>query len=113
MATLTVASTSRTGLDMAGVTPGGSGDEWLNTGVEMIQVYNGSVASINVTLDIKSTVDGAAVTDPVVAVAAGATKIMGPFPPAYYTDSSTGLAKATCSATATITIKAFKPGPTS
>lgn len=112
MATLTVSPTARTGLLTTGVTPGGSGDEWANTGVEMILVKNGSLASINVTLDIKVTVDGAAVTDPVVAVAAGATKIIGPFPPSFYTDSTTGRAKATCSATTDVEILAFKPGPT-
>lgn len=114
MATLTVGTTSRsTGLDVAGVTPAGGGDQWANTGLEMFLVKNGSGSPITVTFDIIPTIDGAAVTDPAPSVAAGATRIFGPFPPAYYTDPATGLAKATCSATTTITVIAFKPGATS
>lgn len=111
MATLTVVDIARTGVDVAGVTPGGSGDEWANTGKEFIEVKNGSGSSITVTLDIKSTVDSAAVTDPTVSIAAGITKAIGPFPTGIYNDSSTGRAKATCSATTDITIKALKLTP--
>ena len=111
MATLTAADIARTGVDVAGVTPGGSGDEWANTGKEFIEVKNGSGSSITVTLDIKSTVDGAAVTDPSFTVAAGVTKAAGPFPTGIYNDSSTGRAKATCSATTDVTIKVLKLTP--
>lgn len=111
MATLTVGSTARTGLVATGVTPGGSGDEFANTGVECALIRNGSGSPINVTLDIKVTLDGAAVTDPVVAVAAGAIALIGPFPPAYY-NSASGLAKLTCSATTDVTISVFKLGST-
>lgn len=111
MATLTVAAAARTGVDIVGVAPDAAGDEWANTGKEVLLVNNASAGSINVTLDIKSTVDGAAVTDPVVAVGAGVTKMIGPFPTGIYNDSGTGRAKATCSATASVTVKVMQVAP--
>jgi hypothetical protein len=113
MATLTVQSTSRAGLDVAGTAADAAGDEWANTGVEMILIKNGGGSGITVTLDFKATPDGATVTDPTVSIGAGATKVIGPFPPAYYNDTSTGRAKATCSGVTSVTIVAFKPGATS
>lgn len=104
MATLTPIALARTGTDIAGVTPGGSGDDWVNTGAEFVAIKNGSGAGITVTLDIVATVDGAAVVDPTVAIAAGATKLIGPFPKGIYNDPVTGKAKVTCSATASVTI---------
>lgn len=112
MATLSVGTTARTGLVATGVTPGGSGDEFANTGVECALIRNGSGAPVNVTIDFKAAPDGATVTDPVVAVAAGAITLIGPFPPAYYNDSSTGRVKLTCSATTDVTISVFKLGST-
>lgn len=108
MATLVVVEVSRAGVDVAGVVPGGAGDEWPNTGRELIQVSNASGGSVNVTLDLKGTVDGLAITDKVVAVGDGVTKAIGPFPPGWYNDPATGLAKATCSVTSGVTIKALK-----
>lgn len=113
MATLTVTTVTRAGHDVAGVaaTAGAGGDEFANTGQEFLEVKNGSGAPITVTLDIKSTVDGAAVTDPTVTVAAGVTKIIGPFPPSIYNDSGTGRAKVTYSDVTTVTVKALKCPP--
>lgn len=108
MATLTVVNVTRAGVDVVGVAADAAGDEFANTGQEFVEIKNGSGAGITATLDIKSTVDGAAVTDPTVSIAAGQTKIIGPFPPAYYTDSTTGRAKVTCSAVTSVTIKALK-----
>lgn len=108
MATLTVTDISRDGVDVVGATPGGSGDEWANTGRELILVKNASGGSLNVTLDLKGTIDGLAITDKVIAVADGVTKAFGPFPKGLYNDPTTGLAKATCSVTSGVTIKALK-----
>jgi hypothetical protein len=109
MATLTVTDISRAGVSVAGATPTATtGDEWLNTGREFIEIKNGSGGDITVTLDIKGTVDGLTITDRTVSVAAGATKAIGPFPVGMYNDSNTGRAKATCSAVSSITIKALK-----
>ena len=111
MATLTVTTVTRAGVDVAGVAADALGDEWPNTGQEFIEIKNGGGAGITATLDIKSTVDGAAVTDPTVSIGAGATKIIGPFPTGIYNDSSTGRAKVTYSGVTSVTIKALKCPP--
>lgn len=115
MATLNVTNITRAGVDVAGVAPTAvTGDEWANTGRELLLVKNGSGAPINVTLDLKGTIDagapggGLAITDKVVPVAAGETAAIGPFPPGIYNDKTTGRAKAICSAVVTVTIKALK-----
>lgn len=108
MALLTPVLSSRAGVALTGVTPTAStGDTFANTGKEYIFVNNGSAGSINVTLDMVATLDGAAVTDPVVAVGAGVTKVIGPLPPALYSVGlvSGGVAKFTCSAVTDITVK--------
>lgn len=97
----------RTGNDLAGVTPDATGDTWVNTGKEFVIIKNGSGSSINVTLDIQATIDGVSPTDPVVAVAAGAQKLMGPFPVGIYNDPS-GNAKVTCSAVTSVTLNVLK-----
>jgi hypothetical protein len=55
----------------------------------ILKVINGSGGSINVTVQTAETVDGLAVADQVVAVAAGATKYIGRFRPSVY-DRPTG-----------------------
>jgi hypothetical protein len=107
MATLTPTSAARTGVDLAGAAAAGGGDQWLNTGKELLTVKNGSGSSINVTLDIQSTVDGAAVTDPVVAVGAGVTKLIGPFPTNIYNDGN-GMAKVSYSSATSVTVKVVR-----
>lgn len=108
MATLTVATLSRAGVDIVGVTPAAAGDEFANTGQELVLIYNGSGAPITVTLDIKPTLDGNAITDRTVTVGAGVTKAIGPFPTGIYNDPDTGRAKISTSAQTSVTIKAIK-----
>lgn len=55
-----------------------------NSGRTLVLVKNDSVASINVTAKATATADGNAVADKVVAVAAGAEKVFGPYPPSVY-----------------------------
>lgn len=81
----------------------------------VLWVKNGSGASINITIVTPGTVDGNAIADKVVAVPAGADRIIGPFDPRYYNqdDSSgdTGLNYAAFinySATASVTIAALR-----
>lgn len=50
----------------------------IDDGDVILMVVNGGGAPINVTLDTTATQDGLAVADRVVAVAAGATKLIGP-----------------------------------
>ena len=107
MADITVQSIVR-----AGLLPGtpdsaaGGGDAFLNTGREFIEIANGSGSSINVTIATQSTVDGLAVADRVVAVGAGETKKIGPFPKGAYNDSD-GKVQVTYSAAGSVTIAVF------
>lgn len=83
MAVLTPQSILRTGLIPAFVAAAGGGDSFVNTNREFILIKNGGGGSIDVTLDLTATVDGISVTDPVVAIAAGAEKMIGPFTSVY------------------------------
>lgn len=112
MATLAVTPISRAGLDVTGVAADAAlSDEFPNTGFEFVEIKNGGGAPITVTLDIKPTLDGAAVVDPTVSISNGVTKIIGPFPPAFYNDSTTQRAKVSYSAVTSVTIKVFKIAP--
>ena len=79
-----------------------SSDKFLNTGREALIVINGSGSSINVTFTPGGTPGGLALAPVVVAVGAGVTKIIGPFNPSYWNDSS-GFVNYAFSATTTIT----------
>jgi hypothetical protein len=112
MALLTVATIGRAGVDVVGAAATAvTGDTLPNTGVEFVEIKNGSGAPINVTIDYVATADGNAVVDPVVAVGAGVTKAMGPFAPNLYNDAS-GRVKFTCDSVTSVTIKALKLGST-
>lgn len=111
MATLTVTTIDRSGADVVGASADNAGDEWANTGSEFVLVKNGSGSPITVTLDIKATLDGAAVTDPTVSVGAGVTKMIGPFPIGIYNDSGTGRARIAYSAVTSVTTKVIKCVP--
>lgn len=111
MATLTVATVSRAGVDAAGVAADVAGDEWTNTGQEFVEVFNGGGSPITVTLDVQATLDGAAVTDPTVSVPAGARRMIGPFPTGIYNNTSTGRARVAYSGVTSVTTKVFKCTP--
>ncbi len=110
MATLTVATAVRTGVDMAGAACAGGGDAFANTGQEVLQIYNGDSGSHNVTVVTQATSDGLTVSALVVAVAAGVTKTIGPFPPGLYNDVN-GLVQLTYSAVTAQTAKVLKVTP--
>lgn len=89
MALLAVTDVARTGIDLAtAVAAAGGGDSFLNTGKEFLYVKNGSGGSITVTVVTQVTVDGQSVADLAVAVGAGASKLIGPFPNGYYNDTN-------------------------
>ena len=81
-------------------------DTFANDGHTILEVTNGGLASINVTItDQKSTgPEGASAFTPnvVVAVAAGVTKRIGPFKPSRFNDDN-GLVTVGYSATTTVT----------
>jgi hypothetical protein len=107
MAVLTATPLTRSGVTITGVAAGASGDQVANTGKEFFLVTNGSGGSITVTLDMTATVDGVNPTDPTVAVPAGESRMIGPFPKGLYDDAS-GLVKITYSATTSVTVKALQ-----
>jgi len=110
MATLVAVDISRAGVVADGAAAAGGGDAFLNTGAEILVIKNGSVSSINVTLVTQATVDGNAVADPVVAVAAGVTKAIGPFPRYIFGDAN-GLVQVTYSAVTSLTVKVLRLTP--
>lgn len=109
--TRAVTTVTRAGLDTVGAAADATGDEWPNTGQEYIEIKNGGGAGITVTPNIQATLDGQAAVNPSVAIAAGQTKIIGPFPTAIYNNTATGRAKVTYSAVTSVTIVCFKNPP--
>ena len=107
MATLTVAVIARTGLLLAPVAAAVGGDLLPNTGKEFLLVKNdGMSASINVTITPTKTVDGLTPAARVVAVAAGAQKLFGPFSPSEYNNAN-GQVPIAYSAVTDITVQAI------
>lgn len=86
------------------------GNYWANDGRIFLAVTNGSGGSITVTLVWGAsgvTVDGQTPTQRTVAIAAGATTFIGPFPTATYNDA-TGNANVTYSAVTSVTVSACR-----
>lgn len=102
-------------ISRAGITPSYSaanadGHSVLNSGKEFLHVKNGSGSSINVTVQTPGTVDGQAIADRVVAVGAGAEKMIGPFPPDTYNQPGTNTLYVDFSAVTTVTVLAGRAG---
>ena len=102
MATLTAIVPTYAGVNLGPVAAAAGGDKFVNTGNELLYIKNGGGSSINLTLDAQA-VSGLPITDPVIAVAAGAEKILGPFDPRYFTDSS-GFLNLSYSAVTSVTV---------
>lgn len=92
MAVLTVATAVRSsnGVDLAGVAAAGGGDTFVNNGQEVLVIRNAGGSPITLTVATPALIDGLAVSDLTASIGAGATRMVGPFPPAWYND--TGLA---------------------
>jgi hypothetical protein len=116
MAVLTVQNLSLTGLaaTLAAATAT-TGDKFDNPTDErtFLRVTNGSGASINVTITAQAAninVSGyglVALANQVVAVAAGASKDIGPFPAALWNDAN-GQVNFVCSAVTSVTVGAIR-----
>ena len=76
-----------------------TGFNFVNDGSTLLLVENGSGSAVTVTLDAQ-TYGGLSLVDPTVSIAAGATKIIGPFKPSLFNDSN-GKVTATISTAAT------------
>jgi len=88
------------------------GNKFLNDGKTFLRVKNGAVGAITVTVESPATVDGQALADLVVTVAATGNgtglddQLIGPFTAIY--NQSDGYVWAVCSAVETITIGAYR-----
>lgn len=112
MATLSkiVPAAGGTALTLAAATAGAGGDEYLNTGKEMLVVDNASGGSINVTFVAKKGCsNGGVLHDKVVAVAAGAREFLPPVSTEFYNDPDTGRVQVTFSSVVTVTVGVLSP----
>jgi len=89
MATLTVNTVTRTGVLYAVVAAAAAGDQFANDGRTLVAVYNShGTASRTVSIDVQQDVDGQDPPSRTVTVAAGETRLIGPFPTGIYNDAN-------------------------
>lgn len=107
MAALTVQQINLSGVAMTANSAAAGGDTFANDGRTYFKAINGDVSSTNITFVTPQTVSSAAlaVSDLVVAVAASADKVIGPFP--VETFGST--VSVTYSSVTSLTVDVFKP----
>jgi hypothetical protein len=87
MALLTVNEITRDGVLYAVVAAAAGGDAFANDGRTLLAVYNSHVsAARTVSIDIQKTVDQQDPPSRTVTLAAGQTKLIGPFPTGIYND---------------------------
>jgi hypothetical protein len=94
------------GLTAAYTGPTVDGDSIMNNGARLLHVTNGSGSSINVTVNLGRTIDGQAIAAKVHAIAAGASKFIGPFGVNY--SQPTGEVLVDYSAITTVTRAVFE-----
>lgn len=114
MATLTPTAISRAGVVQTMASASVGGDALANNvGTQYLIYTNGSGSSITVTMAFASTatVDGQSATNRTVAIGAGVTKLIGPFPPTDYNDPATGNVLLTYSGVTSLTVAAFTLTP--
>lgn len=104
MATITPLACSRTGAVIDYTNAAAAGDQWLNTGKEVLLVHNADSGSHTVSVTTQATPDGKTVTDRTVTIAAGAYTIIGPFPVNVFNDVA-GYAHIVYSATTSMKIQ--------
>lgn len=108
MAVLTVVPGTRAGIIVSGgAAAAAGGDSFPNTEKEVVVITNGDSGAHDVTFVSPQTVDGQAVADKTVTMAAGATYVIGPFPAGTYSDSG-GNVSMTYSAVTSVTVKVIK-----
>jgi len=88
MATLTVQHPKRVANELVMAAADEEGDEYSNTGNEMLLIENGSASPITLTVPTPYTVDGLDVDDREITIPAGESHLLGPFPQAYYNDTN-------------------------
>lgn len=103
MAALSTQTSARGGTAITAASAAGGGDSFANSGKEMIWIKNGDSSSMTLTIATNATTDGLTVPNRTVAVAAGATKLIGPFPTPIYNDVN-GNVQLTYSAVTSLTV---------
>lgn len=84
------------------------GDQFANTGQELVVIDNGGGGPVTVTFVTPAIVDDIPVPDKTLVVPAGKTYIIGPFPNQWYTDSI-GLLHITYSGVTSVTVRVLRP----
>lgn len=108
MAAITVQQIALAGLTpSAAAAASGGGDTFVNNGLTFLEVTNGGGSSINVTVAGAQACSQGSTHDNVVAVGAGATKLIGPFPASRFNNPATGAASVTYSSATSVTVRAF------
>lgn len=104
MATLTVQEYDRDGLVPTYAACAAGGDTFLNNGDTFIHVKNAqAAATVTVTIVTQASVDGLAVADKTVTIAATEDAIIGPFPTSVY-NTAAGMVTLTYNTVTTVTI---------
>lgn len=103
MATLAVQKPVNTGTVPTFNAAAGGGDQFPNDGQTVIHVKNGSGGSINVTVASPTACSHGGTHPLVVAVGAGAEKVIGPFPMARHNDAN-GMVQLTYSGVTSLTL---------
>lgn len=110
MAILATIRPTFSGVTLATAAAAAGGDQIVNpNGNVILYVKNAGGSSINVTIDAAATQGGLSLVDPVVAVAAGAERLIGPFDPRLFNDSS-GYVSVAYSAVTSVTVAAIQVG---
>lgn len=117
IATITPSTPLFAGVVPTSTTPAGGGDEITNTnGNVIIRVRNDNASSCNVTLTVNASyatrpADGVypllTNSNNVVAVASGATKIIGPVPTSF--NNASGRIPILCSVTSSVALECYVP----
>lgn len=87
MALLTVQDITLAGVAQSAVAAAAT-DTFPNDGRTFVEVINGGGSDDIITFTTPATVQGVAIADPTVTVAAGARKCIGPFPTSIFNDAS-------------------------
>ena len=107
MATLTTQTINRAGGIITPVSAAGGGDAMTCGSGMMLEVVNGGGGSITVTLAVpagRTFTPNVAITSPVITVANGVTKWIGPVDAGTFMDPTTGLCTITYSGVTSVTV---------
>lgn len=102
MAAIAILRPGHAGVALTTQSASAGGDTLQNDGQTILYVQNNGGSNINVTLTPATTPDGLSFQAVVVAVVSGTAKIIGPFPPKYFNDTSGQVAVAYSAVTSVV-----------